>query len=68
MEARGFSRGSAHSQAVRPVVVQTGLAAGLGLILVGSAWPAFMPVLAYVSWLAVAAGVALIAILVLRQY
>jgi energy-coupling factor transport system permease protein len=62
MEARGFSRGPGRSHAVRPVVVQAGLAAGLGLILAGSAWPAFMPAMAYVGWAALAAGVALIAL------
>ncbi|MFL5731974.1 MAG: energy-coupling factor transporter transmembrane component T [Chloroflexia bacterium] len=61
MEARGFSRGPATSRPARPAVVQSGLAAGLGLVLAGSAWPAFVPALGYTGWAAALAGLGLLA-------
>jgi energy-coupling factor transport system permease protein len=55
MEARGFSRASG-AQTVAPIVVQTGLAFGLGLVLVGGAMLAFLPALPWVGWLAILGG------------
>jgi energy-coupling factor transport system permease protein len=61
MEARGFSRGPAKARMARPIVVQAGLAGGLGLVLAGSAWPAFVPAAGYIGWTAALGGVALLA-------
>jgi len=64
MEARGFSRGRGSSApaTIKPIVSQVGLAAGLGLILVGSAWQAVVPKTPLAGWAIVALGAALLAL------
>jgi energy-coupling factor transport system permease protein len=62
MEARGFSRAPGAGRSLSPVVVQLGIAFGLGFVLVGGALFAFAPALPWLAWLVIGAGVALIAI------
>jgi energy-coupling factor transport system permease protein len=62
MEARGFSRTPTSGRSPGPVVVQIGIAFGLGCVLVGGALFAFAPALPWLAWLVVGAGVALIAV------
>ncbi len=61
MESRGFSRASATRRRIAPIVVQIGLALGLGLVLVGSTLFAFAPSLPWLAWLLIVAGLLLIA-------
>ncbi|HET9492840.1 MAG TPA: energy-coupling factor transporter transmembrane component T [Chloroflexia bacterium] len=62
MEARGFSRTPGAGRSLSPVVVQLGIAFGLGFVLVGGALFAFAPALPWLAWLVIGAGVALIAV------
>ncbi len=62
MEARGFSRTPPGTRNLPPILVQSGLAGGLGLILVGGAFLAFFAPLPSVGWSTVIAGLALIVI------
>jgi energy-coupling factor transport system permease protein len=62
MEARGFSRAPRGGHSPGPVVVQLGIAFGLGCVLVGGALFAFAPALPWLAWLVIGAGIALIAI------
>jgi energy-coupling factor transport system permease protein len=65
MESRGFSRVSATARRLPPVLVQVGIAGGLGLLLVGGALFAMTPDLPWLAWGLVAVGVGLI-VLTLR--
>jgi MFS family permease len=57
MEARGFSRTPPGAARLRPIVAQTGIASGLGLILVGATLPAILPRDAtWPGWVVIAAG------------
>src|SRR5436190_11181157 len=56
MESRGFSRSPAGARRLPPILAQTGIAAGLGLILVGATLPAFMGAAFWPSWAVIAAG------------
>jgi energy-coupling factor transport system permease protein len=60
MEARGFSRASASGRRLTPILVQLGLACGLGLVLVGSTLFAFAPTLPWLAWLLIAIGLLLV--------
>ena len=62
MEARGFSRTPGAGRSLSPVVVQLGIAFGLGFVLVGGALFAFAPALPWLAWLVIGAGIALIAV------
>jgi energy-coupling factor transport system permease protein len=61
MESRGFGRASSTGRRVPPVVVQVGLALGLGLVLVGSTSFAFAPDMPWLGWLLIATGLLLMA-------
>jgi energy-coupling factor transport system permease protein len=61
MESRGFSRAPATGRRLSPLVVQVGLALGLGFVLVGSTSFAFAPGTPWLGWLLIAAGLVLIA-------
>ncbi|MEO5953906.1 MAG: energy-coupling factor transporter transmembrane component T [Chloroflexia bacterium] len=58
MESRGFSRATARSRAIPPIVVQLGLASGLGLVLVGGTMFAFAPDIPLLGWLLILLGLA----------
>jgi energy-coupling factor transport system permease protein len=60
MESRGFSRNPAGSRRVSPVVVQSGLAAGLGLTLVGGTILAFQSTIPIIGWAVIASGVVIL--------
>jgi energy-coupling factor transport system permease protein len=62
MEARGFSRAPRDARSPGPVVVQVGIAFGLGCVLVGGALFAFAPALPWLAWLVIGAGIALITV------
>jgi energy-coupling factor transport system permease protein len=63
MEARGFSRSPAGARPLRPIVAQTGIAAGLAIILVGATLPVVMPRnTAWPGWIMIAVGVGLLAL------
>lgn len=60
MEARGFSRNlEPGTRKLPPIVVQCGLATGLGLIMVGGAFLAFYAPVPVIGWGMIAAGLAL---------
>lgn len=61
MESRGFSRATAQSRALPPLLVQLGLAGGLGLVLVGGTMFAFFPDTPILGWTLIALGLVLIA-------
>ncbi|MEO8285804.1 MAG: energy-coupling factor transporter transmembrane component T [Chloroflexota bacterium] len=61
MESRGFSRASANGRKVPAVILQSGLALGLGFVLAGGALFALLPSIPWAVWLLIAAGVALVA-------
>lgn len=58
MESRGFSRATARNRAIPPIVVQLGLASGLGLVLVGGTMFAFVPDMPLLGWLLILLGLA----------
>jgi energy-coupling factor transport system permease protein len=60
MEARGFSRATARAHALPPLLVQVGIAGGLGLLLTGGTMFAFLPTMPMLGWLLIALGLALI--------
>lgn len=60
MESRGFSRSTARTRALPPIVVQLGLAGGLGLTLVGGTMFAFAPDIPLLGWLLIGLGLALV--------
>lgn len=62
MEARGFSRTSARARTLPPLLVQIGLAGGLGLLLIGSTMFAFVPNMPVLAWFVVALGLALVSL------
>ena len=62
MEARGFSRASAGGRGVPPLLVQLGLAVGLGLILAGGALLVFLFRSPWVGWSCIIGGAALVAL------
>ena len=62
MEARGFSRAESTGRRISPLVVQLGIAFGLGFVLVGSTLFAFTPHLPWLAWLVVAIGLLLVVI------
>ena len=62
MEARGFGRASSTGRRVSPLLVQLGIAFGLGLVLVGSTLFAFTPQLPWLAWLLIAFGIILLVV------
>ncbi len=62
MEARGFSRSPASSRHVRPVILQIGLAASMGLILIGGTIPMFTGTIGLIGWATVTSGIGGIAV------
>jgi energy-coupling factor transport system permease protein len=62
MEARGFSRSPAGARRVAPIVAQSGLALGLGLVLSGGALLAFFAATPWIGWLCIASGVLLVSL------
>jgi energy-coupling factor transport system permease protein len=62
MESRGFSRASSTAaNRISPLLVQLGIALGLGLVLVGSTLFAFAPSLPWLAWLLIISGLILVA-------
>jgi hypothetical protein len=62
MEARGFSRSTASAQGLPPLLAQSGIAGGLGLLLVGGTMFAFAPDLPLLGWLLLGLGLGLVAL------
>ena len=62
MDARGFSRSPAGARPLPPIVTQSGLAAGMALILAGAVLPAFLTFPVWLGWLTVVAGVGLMGV------
>lgn len=59
MEARGFSRHAPGARKLPPLLVQSGVAAGLGLTMTGAAFLAFFSLTPLMGWATIAAGIAL---------
>ncbi|HEY0071476.1 MAG TPA: energy-coupling factor transporter transmembrane component T [Chloroflexia bacterium] len=59
MEARGFSRHAPGTHKLPPILVQSGVAVGLGLTLVGAAFLAFFAHAPLIGWSTIAVGVCL---------
>lgn len=62
MEARGFSRNPPGARRVAPIVAQSGIALGLGLVLSGGAFLAFFAPTPWVGWLCIASGILLLSL------
>ncbi|MDQ3930046.1 MAG: energy-coupling factor transporter transmembrane protein EcfT [Chloroflexota bacterium] len=60
MEARGFSRHAPGARKLPPVLVQSGVAAGLGLTTTGAAFLAFFAHTPLAGWATIMGGVALV--------
>jgi energy-coupling factor transport system permease protein len=60
MEARGFSRHAPGTRKLPPLLVQSGVAAGLGLTMTGAAFLAFFSQTPLLGWSTIVGGVALI--------
>ncbi len=63
MEARGFSQRQAKASRLSPVLVQSGIILGLGLILMGAALQAFLPASNLLWWGLIIAGVTLFGVI-----
>jgi energy-coupling factor transport system permease protein len=62
MESRGFSRPLSAGRRVPALLVQLGIASGLGFVLVGSTSFAFAPDMPWLAWLLIAVGLLAIAV------
>jgi energy-coupling factor transport system permease protein len=60
MESRGFGRAPAGERGIAPIVVQLGLASGLGLVLVGGTMFAFVPDVPLLGWFLIVGGLAFV--------
>ncbi|MDQ5824859.1 MAG: energy-coupling factor transporter transmembrane protein EcfT [Chloroflexota bacterium] len=60
MEARGFSRHAPGTRKLPPLLVQSGVAAGLGLTMTGAAFLAFFSQTPLLGWSTIVGGVALV--------
>ncbi|MEA2576021.1 MAG: energy-coupling factor transport system permease protein [Chloroflexia bacterium] len=62
MEARGFSRHAPGTRKLPPLLVQSGVAAGLGLTMTGAAFLVFFSQTPLVGWTTILGGVALMVV------